>query len=64
MENENQNCMLNPNQETHICRRCGRKLKTPESQKRGMGNTCFAKWSQEDTHKQLFTTLQTRDDSI
>lgn len=36
------------------CKRCGRKLKTPESQELGMGKVCWKKWQNEHNHKQLF----------
>ena len=46
-------------EETHLCRRCGRKLRSAASKERGMGDTCFRKYLVEDCHKKLFTTLQT-----
>jgi len=42
---------------THICRRCGRKLKNEESKYKGMGYTCFQKWLREGERKKLFSML-------
>lgn len=36
------------------CRRCGRKLRSPEAIEIGMGPTCWRKWQNEDNHKKLF----------
>lgn len=36
------------------CLRCGRKLKTIESQELGFGKTCWAKFNSEDNFKELF----------
>lgn len=40
--------------ETHICRRCGRKLKNEQAKKIGMGACCHKKWLNEQTRKKLF----------
>lgn len=37
-----------------ICRRCGRKLKTPESVEIGFGAICFKKFMAESLLKPLF----------
>ena len=39
---------------SNICRRCGRKLKNPESIELGFGNTCYKKFMAESNHKPLF----------
>ena len=44
---------MNKEEVKHICRRCGRRLKSLESQKLGMGPTCYAKWLAENGHKKL-----------
>jgi hypothetical protein len=52
--------------QTYLCRRCGRKLKSIESQERGMGITCYNKWYNKQEHKILFTvnTLQSVQSSV
>lgn len=40
--------------EQTTCKRCGRKLKTEETIKIGMGKTCWYKYLKEDNHKKLF----------
>ena len=45
--------MSNP-KETHICRRCGRKLRSEQSKQKGMGDTCYKKWEAEQNKKKLF----------
>jgi hypothetical protein len=57
---------MNSREQTHICRRCGRKLRSEDAKQRGMGYVCYQKWIAEDTHKKLFrvTTLQSTKDSI
>lgn len=47
----------NQNQ-VHLCRRCGRKLKSEESKSRGMGESCYKKWIAEHGHKKLFNLKQ------
>lgn len=44
---------MNKEEVKHICRRCGRRLKSLESQKLGMGPTCYAKWLAENGQKKL-----------
>lgn len=44
----------------HICRRCGRKLKSVEAQERGMGYVCYKKYLAETNRKKLFTTAFTK----
>lgn len=39
--------------EVLYCKRCGRKLKSPEAKQRGMGKVCWEK-SQHDPTKRLF----------
>lgn len=46
---------MNKKEETHICRRCGRKLKSPQAKERGMGEVCYKKWMQERGNKKLFS---------
>ena len=41
-------------EQTHICRRCGRKLRSDEAKQRGMGYTCYKKWKEESNKKKLF----------
>lgn len=36
-----------------LCFRCGRKLRSEESQKLGMGPTCYRKWQNEQNTKPL-----------
>lgn len=50
----------------HLCRRCGRKLKSESSQARGMGESCYKKWIAEHGHKKLFSipSLQTSENSL
>lgn len=39
----------------YLCRRCGRKLNSAESQRLGMGNVCYRRWLAEHKHKKLFS---------
>lgn len=41
-----------------ICKRCGRKLKTPESVEIGFGAICFKKFMVESLLKPLFEVKQ------
>lgn len=52
--------------QVHLCRRCGRKLKSESSKTRGMGESCYKKWISEHGHKKLFSisSLQTSKKSI
>lgn len=52
--------------QTHICRRCGRKLRSEEAKQRGMGPVCYQKWMAEDNHKKLFKvpSLHSSKDSV
>ena len=43
-------------EETHLCRRCGRKLRSEESKQKGMGQTCYKKWEAEQNKKKLFSS--------
>lgn len=53
--NDNSNKEKQNNDVIHLkCLRCNRPLKDPESQKIGMGKTCFSKYKQENNHKKLF----------
>lgn len=45
---------MNKEEVKHICRRCGRRLKSLDSQKLGMGPMCYAKWLAESGQKKLF----------
>lgn len=45
---------MNKEEVKHICRRCGRRLKSLNSQKLGMGPVCYAKWLAESGQKKLF----------
>lgn len=57
---------MNKEEHTHICRRCGRKLRSAESQERGMGPSCYAKYMAEDRRKKLFAapSLQTKKNAV
>lgn len=46
---------MNKQEQTHICRRCGRKLRSAEARQRGMGYICYQKHLAEDNKKKLFT---------
>ncbi len=37
-----------------LCKRCGRKLKSLESKKIGMGKVCWSKYKSESNRKKLF----------
>lgn len=43
---------------SNICRRCGRKLKNPESIELGFGHTCYKKFMAESLLKPLFEVKQ------
>lgn len=45
---------MNKEEVKHICRRCGRRLKSLDSQKLGMGPVCYAEWLAESGQKKLF----------
>lgn len=45
---------MNKEEVKHICRRCGRRLKSLDSQKLGMGPVCYVKWLAESGQKKLF----------
>ena len=53
-------------EQTHICRRCGRKLRSEEAKQRGMGPTCYKKWLAEGSPKKLFriSSLHSSRDSV
>ena len=57
---------MSKQEQTHICRRCGRKLRSEEAKQRGMGYVCYQKWIAEDTHKKLFriSSLHSSKDSV
>lgn len=57
---------MDKKEQTHICRRCGRKLRSEEAKQRGMGYVCYQKWMAEDNHKKLFrvSSLQSRKDGV
>lgn len=46
--------MSKPSEQTHICRRCGRKLRSDDAKRRGMGYVCHQKWMAENGKKKLF----------
>lgn len=52
--------------QSHLCRRCGRKLRSEASKEKGMGPSCYKKWVAEHGHKKLFSIppLQTSESSI
>ena len=52
--------------QSKLCRRCGRKLRSEKSKINGMGETCLKKWMAENKHKKLFniSSLQTDKNSI
>jgi hypothetical protein len=45
----------NTSQETGICLRCGRKLRSEKAKKDRMGEVCKRKWNQAHGHKKLFS---------
>lgn len=57
---------MNKQEQTHICRRCGRKLRSEEAKQRGMGYVCYQKWMLENNKKKLFTisSLQSTKDGV
>lgn len=57
---------MNKQEQTHICRRCGRKLRSDEAKQRGMGYVCYQKWMAEERKKKLFTVtpLHSSKDSV
>ena len=57
---------MNKQEQTHICRRCGRKLRSEEAKQRGMGCVCYQKWIAEGNRKKLFTvsSLHSSKDSV
>ena len=57
---------MNKEEQTHICRRCGRKLRSEEAKKKGMGSVCYKKWMSENNHKKLFSvsSLHSSKDSV
>jgi hypothetical protein len=46
---------MNNKEQTHICRRCGRKLRSEEAKAKGMGPVCYQKWISEEHKKKLFS---------
>lgn len=53
-------------EQTHLCRRCGRKLRSEEAKKRGMGYICYQKYMAENKKKKLFmiSSLQSTKNSV
>lgn len=43
------------------CKRCGRKLKKPESRELGYGNICYKRMIIEQEHQRLFTLEKKRE---
>ena len=37
-----------------VCKVCGRKLKSEQSQILGMGTVCYSKWQKQKRHKPLW----------
>lgn len=50
----NQNYSTQENSRMDICKRCGRKLKNPESMEVGFGKICYQKFMAESLLKPLF----------
>lgn len=46
---------MSDQEKTHICRRCGRKLRSEEAKQKGMGPICYQKWINQENRKKLFT---------
>lgn len=46
-----------------ICKRCGRKLKNPESIELGFGTVCYKKYMAESLLKPLFNACKGGDDN-
>lgn len=57
---------MSKQEQSHICRRCGRKLRTPEAKERGMGVVCYQKWLSEKGTRKLFkiSSLQSSNNSL
>lgn len=57
---------MSKQEQSHICRRCGRKLRSPEAKERGMGYVCYQKWVREKETKKLFKipSLQSSKNSL
>lgn len=45
---------MSKQEQTHLCRRCGRKLRSEEAKQRGMGYVCYQKWMAEGKKQKLF----------
>lgn len=45
---------MEDNKKIHICKRCGRRLKTDDAIERGMGKTCWLKAQTSQDKKPLF----------
>ena len=44
------------------CKRCGRKLRSPEAIELGMGAVCWKKYQSENNHKKLWNGWEENDD--
>lgn len=57
---------MSKEEQTHLCRRCGRKLRSEDAKKKGMGPVCYQKWIAEGNHKKLFRvpSLHSSKDSV
>lgn len=57
---------MDKQEQTHLCRRCGRKLRSEEAKQRGMGYVCYQKWIAKDNKKKLFkiSSLHSSKDSV
>jgi hypothetical protein len=49
---------INIEYKSNICKRCGRKLKNPESMEVGFGKICYQKFMAESLLKPLFDVKQ------
>ena len=57
---------MSKQEQTHICRRCGRKLRSEEAKNRGMGYICYQKYLAEGTKQKLFkvSSLQSSKEDV
>jgi hypothetical protein len=63
---QNQNYSIQESSRMDICKRCGRKLKNPESIEIGFGAICFKKFMAESLLKPLFDACKGKrgDDNV
>lgn len=57
---------MSKQEQTHICRRCGRKLRSEEAKNRGMGYVCYQKYMAEGNKQKLFkvSSLQSSKEDV